>query len=333
MTIHRSNNPLVAVIIPVYNGSAFIQEAIKSVLDQDINQLELIVVDDGSTDNTVDLVSRFPAVKVFRQPRRGASAARNFGISHSTAPVLKFLDADDYLEPGILKKQIQLATTLPANVIPYGYARVFGSRPWSTKRKFIPWDDQAESLILENIATPLPLYRRSVLEQLGGFNEAIGFRQEKNLNVRLSLAGYLFYYHDDLTGHIRNHRQSTRISNRVRVVEEELKNLELIFADYLNYEEFKGYDAFACFVWRIGRVYELSNDIQGAALLYAKAEEIAQGDFKRFLSLKEKLSKRVNGPKAASGVRTFKKWDLYVMDSWVNREQRSGSGSDTVSST
>ncbi len=75
--MHQTDNPLVAVIIPVYNGSAFIQDAIRSVLDQDMDQLELIVVDDGSTDDTVNLVRRFPEVQLYTQASRGANVARN----------------------------------------------------------------------------------------------------------------------------------------------------------------------------------------------------------------------------------------------------------------
>jgi glycosyltransferase involved in cell wall biosynthesis len=318
--MHQSDNPLVAVIIPVYNGSAFIQDAIRSVLDQDLDQLELIVIDDGSTDDTVDMVRRFPEVQLYTQERRGANTARNLGIARSRAPFIKFLDADDYLEPGILKKQVELAATLPAHVIPYGYARVFGAQHKSVIRKCILGDDHVESLILRNINTPLPLHRRALLEQIGGFNEALRFGQEKNLHIRLALAGYRFFYHDDCTVHIRSHQQSTRISNRIRVVEEDLKNLEFAFADYLNFEPFRYYDAFACHVWRIGRSYELANEKQGAALLYARAEEIAHGDFKRYLSRKEKLLKKVNGPRASKWVRTIKNLGLYVMDRAASSE-------------
>ncbi len=310
----QSNNPLLSVIIPVYNGSAFIQDAIRSVLDQDMDQLELIVVDDGSTDDTVDLVRRFPEVQLYTQQRRGANAARNLGIARSRTPFIKFLDADDYLEPGILKKQVQLAATLPAHVIPYGYARVFGAQRKSVIQKCILGDDHVESLILRNIYTPLPLHRRAMLEQIGGFNEALGFRQEKNLHIRLALAGYRFYFHDDLAVHVRQHKQSTRISNRNFVAREELKNIDLALSDYLKFEDFRYYDAFAFFVWRIGSNFERANDIQGAALLYAKAEKIPQGDFRRYLTRKEKLKKWLFGLKKTYWYRKIKKLDFDLVN-------------------
>jgi len=310
----QSDKFLLSVIIPVYNGSAFIQDAIRSVLDQDMDQVELIVVDDGSTDDTVDIVRRFPEVLLYRQQRRGGSAARNLGIAHSRASFIKFLDADDYLEPGILKKQVQLAVTLPAHVIPYGYARYFGTHRKSVIRKCTLGDDHVESLILRNISTPLPLHRRAVLEQLGGFNEALGFRQEKNLHIRLALAGYKFYFHEDLTVHVRHHKQSTRISNRIFVAREELENIHLAFSDYLKFEDFRYYDAFAFYVWRIGRNFEKASDIQGAALLYAKAEELAQGDFRRYLTRKEKLKKWLFGLKKTYWYRKIKKLDFDLIN-------------------
>ncbi len=236
------------------------------------------------------------------------------GIARSRAPFIKFLDADDYLESGILKKQVQLATTLPAHVIPYGYARVFGAQRKSVIQKCTLGDDQVESLILQNISTPLPLHRRAILMQTGGFNEALSFRQEKNLHIRLALAGYWFYFHDDLAVHVRQHKQSTRISNRIFVVDEEMKNIDLVLADYLKFGDFRYYDAFAFYVWRLGRNFEKFNNKEGAALLYARAEEIAHGDFRRYLTRKEKLKLKVIGPQTYKWIRAIKKLGQYVIE-------------------
>ena len=96
------HTPLVSVIIPCYNHGRHLQQAIDSVLQQSYTHTEIIVVDDGSTDNTREVAERNPSVRYSYQPNQGLSAARNTGIRHSTGEYLVFLDADDYLYPDAL---------------------------------------------------------------------------------------------------------------------------------------------------------------------------------------------------------------------------------------
>ena len=83
--------PTVSVIIPSYNRVLFLKEAIDSVLAQDFNDFELIVVDDGSTDATPELLESYPHIRVVRQEHRGVSAARNAGIARASGRFLRFL--------------------------------------------------------------------------------------------------------------------------------------------------------------------------------------------------------------------------------------------------
>lgn len=101
--------PLVSVIIPMYNASRYIEETIQSVLDQTWSNIEIIVVDDGSTDNSFDIVSNFKSnkIRLFRQENQGAPVARNFGFSQSKGDYIQYLDADDLLSPSKIKKQLQ----------------------------------------------------------------------------------------------------------------------------------------------------------------------------------------------------------------------------------
>lgn len=97
-----SNLPLISVIIPCYNHGEYLTEAVDSIRSQDYSPVEIIVVDDGSTDNTAD-VSRELDVKYIKQDNAGLSAARNTGIHQSRGELLVFLDADDWLLPDALK--------------------------------------------------------------------------------------------------------------------------------------------------------------------------------------------------------------------------------------
>ena len=104
----RLNKPLVTVIIPTYNRGWIIHEAIDSVLDQDFNDYELIVVDDGSEDNTLEILEAYgKAIKVLQQGNRGVSAARNRGIEEATGRLIAFLDSDDLWLPKKLSTQVK----------------------------------------------------------------------------------------------------------------------------------------------------------------------------------------------------------------------------------
>src|SRR5436305_1935247 len=99
------NQPLVSVVMPAFNAEAFVAEGIESVLAQDYECVEVIVVDDGSTDNTSAVASRYP-VKCIAQKNSGIAAARNAGVAVSRGSLVAFLDADDIWLPGKLSTQV-----------------------------------------------------------------------------------------------------------------------------------------------------------------------------------------------------------------------------------
>jgi len=99
----------VSCIVPVFNGERYVAQALRSVLDQTAGAPEIIVVDDGSTDATADVVRRFDGrVRYFRQPNSGPTRARNFGLSVASGRFLAFLDADDLWCPDKLGRQLEV---------------------------------------------------------------------------------------------------------------------------------------------------------------------------------------------------------------------------------
>jgi glycosyltransferase involved in cell wall biosynthesis len=98
----------ISVIIPFYNGAAFLKEAIESVLSQEISNIEIIAIDDGSTDNSAEQIAKIndSRIKVIRQENAGAAAARNNGVQIASGDYISFLDADDAWAPNKLKLQI-----------------------------------------------------------------------------------------------------------------------------------------------------------------------------------------------------------------------------------
>jgi glycosyltransferase involved in cell wall biosynthesis len=114
----RSKKPIVSVIIPTYNRGWILKEAIDSVLAQDFRDFELIVVDDGSTDDTLRLLDSYDQdLMVIRQPNRGVSAARNRGIAAAGGELIAFLDSDDLWLPRKLSTQLDFFDSNPGAVI------------------------------------------------------------------------------------------------------------------------------------------------------------------------------------------------------------------------
>ncbi len=107
-------NTIVSVIIPVYNGGRYLAEAIESVLAQTYRPIEVIVVDDGSTDGSADVARSFSeSVHYFYQPNQGVAVARNTGIKNSSGELIAFLDADDYWAPNKLNVQVDFLLMHP----------------------------------------------------------------------------------------------------------------------------------------------------------------------------------------------------------------------------
>jgi glycosyltransferase involved in cell wall biosynthesis len=114
----RLNKPLVTVIIPTYNRGWIVKEAVDSVLEQDFSDYELIVVDDGSSDNTPAILKAYgKKITVLRQPNKGVSAARNRGIAAASGRLIAFLDSDDRWLPRKLSAQVKFFNTHPDAVI------------------------------------------------------------------------------------------------------------------------------------------------------------------------------------------------------------------------
>jgi glycosyltransferase involved in cell wall biosynthesis len=121
-------DPLVSVIIPAYNAEPYLEEAISSVLGQDYRPIEIIVVDDGSTDDTAGVARGFgSSVRYEFQPNSGAGAARNKGVDLARGEFLSFIDADDLWGEGKLSAQMKVIREKPEADIVFGHVQQFYS--------------------------------------------------------------------------------------------------------------------------------------------------------------------------------------------------------------
>src|SRR5580698_4347191 len=111
----QSNNPKVTVLMPAYNAGKYIAEAIRSVLEQSFTDFELLIINDGSTDETAKIANSFhdPRIVLINQENKGVSAALNVGLSYARAPYIARFDADDVCHPDRLKIQYNFITEYP----------------------------------------------------------------------------------------------------------------------------------------------------------------------------------------------------------------------------
>jgi glycosyltransferase involved in cell wall biosynthesis len=182
--------PQVSVIIPTYNRAWVIKEAIDSVLAQDYAEFELIVVDDGSTDQTSDVLDTFGnVIKVFSQKNKGVSAARNRGIAEASGNFIAFLDSDDLWHPQKLSSQIDFFNQTPDALI-CQTEEVWirnGLRVNPKKRHKKPSGMIFKpSLKLCLVSPSAVMIRRRLFDRVGGFDETLPACEDYDLWLRIS---------------------------------------------------------------------------------------------------------------------------------------------------
>jgi glycosyltransferase involved in cell wall biosynthesis len=124
----NTTSPAVSVIVPVYNGEPFLAEALDSITTQDYGPLQVLVVDDGSTDASAAIAARYAGVTVLQQPHGGIHAALDHGLRRAVGDYITFLDADDRWLPGKLKRQVAAMQQHPTIDLVFGQARQFTMR-------------------------------------------------------------------------------------------------------------------------------------------------------------------------------------------------------------
>jgi len=186
-----SKNPLISVIVPTFNRAWIIKDAIDSILSQEFKDIEIIIVDDGSSDNTAEILDTYPTdkIRVIRQANQGVSAARNRGVAATTAPFIAFLDSDDMWFPQKLSVQMAFFHTHPKAMICQTeeiWIRK-GIRVNAKKRHQKPNGMIFEpSLNLCLVSPSAVMMKRSLFEEMGGFDESFPVCEDYDLWLRIS---------------------------------------------------------------------------------------------------------------------------------------------------
>jgi glycosyltransferase involved in cell wall biosynthesis len=188
------DRPLISVIMPCYNAEPYLREAVDSVLNQTHPNIELIVVDDGSTDRSRDILAEYgKRIKVLHQANQGPYPARNFGASHATGAFIAFLDADDWWSLDCMEKLHAALEAAPSAAVAYcGWQNVgvAGGRG----DPYVPPDYELEDKAVRFLraAAPWPIHaalvRREVFDEVGGFDVNIATCMDYDLWLRIAVA-------------------------------------------------------------------------------------------------------------------------------------------------
>ncbi|TWT72948.1 glycosyltransferase family 2 protein [Allorhodopirellula solitaria] len=197
----RAHLEKVSVVIPAYNRSDLIGETLQSVLAQTLRPHEIIVVDDGSTDNTADVVAAFSSdVRLIQQENQGPGAARNRGLQESTGDVIHFMDSDDLVSPNMHEAQLRVLNSEGAD---------FAYGPW-VKTRFDGPSLHCQKVVIQQRAVPdtagmkqwvmrgwvsvfqACLIRKSLLEKAGPYRTNIKSADDSELLFRIAKTGAVF---------------------------------------------------------------------------------------------------------------------------------------------
>ncbi len=282
--------PDVSIVIPAFNRVGFLTEAIQSCLAQTYSDIEVIVVDDGSTEDLEECMDRLGkglahgVLRYVKQPHLGADAARNRGLIESNGRFVQFLDSDDLLHPTKLEVERRLLLECPDLDMVFGLDEYFHNSPgdmrilWNTPDlprhldRFL-WDDSVWS-------TVSPLWRRGALERIGPWNEALVCWQDWEFHIRALCQGITYSCIPSVLAYLRDHDQSHSTNlEPLRVREQSKLEAAILVANELKRASLwtgeRG-DALAVFLLSIAAWFTRASDWRSARLTLERAAEFAE---------------------------------------------------------
>jgi glycosyltransferase involved in cell wall biosynthesis len=206
-------NPLVSVIIPLYNQKEFVGEAIESVLNQSYPNIEIIVVNDGSTDNSSEVLERFKNdIRLINQENKGLAAARNTGIKNSRGEYIQLLDADDFLDKDKIKLQLEF-NQIQSSMVSYCEISSYDNKTGkSYPRNVGEVKDMFPHLFNFWHTYPLPVHslliKKDVFERFGMFDEDLKAVEDRYYFSKLAFNKVQFNYFQFKGGFRRLHSKN-----------------------------------------------------------------------------------------------------------------------------
>lgn len=248
---------LISVVIPTYNRAHLIAETLDSIKAQTHTNWECIVVDDGGTDNTSDLLDKYMAADTrFRyvvRPahyQKGANACRNYGYELSHGDYVKWFDSDDIMHPQFLSKQLEFLEKHPTLDFVASFSKIFVDTPSAATCDFNPQETQSENPIYSLIVgklfflTPAPLWRKSFLAGKTLFDVTLHNAHEADFHFRMFLAGAQYQYQQETLFFVRRgHASIDFMANKdVNSIQSQFDYFEKIYVALRENPIFSGLD-------------------------------------------------------------------------------------------
>ena len=187
----KNKLPIVSIVIPAYNGATYIKKTIQSVLDQTYTNIELLVLDDGSTDETVEILETFGDSFYWSSHKNiGQSATLNKGWGMAKGEMLSYLSVDDLLEPDAVSKSVKYLLDHPETIMTYGNYTLIDANGCFIK-KFNAPEFNYKDLLSKVIVQPGPgvFFRRDAFQQIGGWDTSFHQMPDYDYWLRLGLLG------------------------------------------------------------------------------------------------------------------------------------------------
>ncbi len=196
------NSPKVSIVIPAYNVEAYILDTLRSVIDQTFLDFEVLVVNDGSTDRTSEVITQFiqqdSRFKILHKPNGGLSSARNFGIRHAEGKYIALLDGDDLYLPNKLATHIEVLDRNPSVGVVYSASQAIrenGDPTWMTLSGKPLYTNILKSLLCKNFVGhgSNGIFRKEIISEIGDFDESL--KCVEDLDFWLRVAGTKWRFH------------------------------------------------------------------------------------------------------------------------------------------
>jgi hypothetical protein len=232
------NTPAITVLMTIYNGRAYLGEAVSSILAQTCQDFELLIINDGSTDDSLALLKTYddPRIRLIdQQPNRGIRATLNRGLHEARGRYLAIMDQDDISAPSRLEKLLACMETRPELALCGSAIETFGDHPVEPWVRFFEPDDLKIALLFENpVCHPSMMLRRSVLETYGLEYPEVPYAEEYSLWVTLSRISSLANLSEPLLRYRAHPQQVSRSRSEIQcasmniVIRDQLAKLGLV---------------------------------------------------------------------------------------------------------
>jgi glycosyltransferase involved in cell wall biosynthesis len=211
------NNPIISLIVPSFNQGQYIEETICSIINQNYSRFELIIIDAGSTDNTVEIIRKYENHISYwvSEADNGQADAINKGLSKATGDIVNWINSDDFLEPGALEKIASFFVNNPCLEVFCGFTHCFYDKDKSTSHTYRMGlkESATETILNVEMNQPGTFYKMSVFKDLNGVNTSLRYVFDNDLWFRYLIKNGISKVgrSDELIAHFRLHKTSKSV--------------------------------------------------------------------------------------------------------------------------